>query len=75
MSVSQDHWSSGFIVQLSLYLGTKILCISGAPNEKLSWGCKVGQISSRGITIHDHLVRFTFLIQNPFESIDLKRDS
>ena len=44
-----------FIVQLRLSLRTKILCISGVPmNEKLKncpgggWGCKVGQISSRG---------------------------
>ena len=44
-----------FIVQLSLSLRTKILCIERfGTHEKLSWGggCKVGQISSRG-TIHN----------------------
>ena len=46
-----------FIVQLSLSLRTKILCISGVPMNDLApmkncpgGGCKVGQISSRGIT-------------------------
>ena len=45
-----------FIVQLSLSLRTKILCISGVPMKDLApmkncpGGCKVGQISSRGIT-------------------------
>ena len=47
-----------FIVQLSLSLRTKILCISGVPMNDLApmkncpggvGGCKVGQISSRGI--------------------------
>ena len=48
-----------FIVQLSLSLRTKILCISGVPmNDSAPMkncpgggggGCKVGQISSRGI--------------------------
>ena len=48
-----------FIVQLSLPLRTKILCISGVPMNDLApmkncpgWGgggCKVGQISSRGM--------------------------
>ena len=44
-----------FIVQLSLSLRTKILCISGVPMNYLApmkncpGGCKVGQISSRGI--------------------------
>ena len=44
-----------FIVQLSLSLRTKILCISGVPINDLApmkncpGGCKVGQISSRGI--------------------------
>ena len=55
-----------FIVQLSLSLRTKILCISGvpmndlAPMKKLSWGggCKVGQISSRGIR-HEYCIRKT----------------
>ena len=44
-----------FIVQLSLSLRTKILCISGVPMNDLApikncpgGGCKVGQISSRG---------------------------
>ena len=47
-----------FIVQLSLSLRTKILCISGVPITDLApmkncpggggGGCKVGQISSRG---------------------------
>ena len=32
----QDHWSSGFIVQLSLSLRTKILCISGVPMNDLA---------------------------------------
>ena len=48
-----------FIVQLSLSLRTKILCISGVPMNDLApmkncpgggGGCKVGQISSRGIS-------------------------
>ena len=45
-----------FIVQLSLSLRTKILCISGVPMNDLApmkncpGGCKVGQISSRGNT-------------------------
>ena len=48
-----------FIVQLSLSLRTKIFCISGVPMNDLApmktcpvgWGgCKVGQISSRGVT-------------------------
>ena len=44
-----------FIVQLSLSLRTKILCISGVPMNDLApmkncpGGCKVDQISSRGI--------------------------
>ena len=45
-----------FIVQLSLSLRTKILCISGVPMNDLApmkncpggGGCKVGQISSQG---------------------------
>ena len=45
-----------FIVQLSLSLRTKILCVSGVPMNDLApmkncpggGGCKVGQISSRG---------------------------
>ena len=46
-----------FIVQLSLSLRAKILCISGVPMNDLApmkncpgggGGCKVGQISSRG---------------------------
>ena len=47
-----------FIVQLSLSLRTKILCISGVPVNDLApmkncpGGCKVGQISSRGICFH-----------------------
>ena len=46
-----------FIVQLSLSLRTKILCISGVPMNDLApmkncpGGCKVGQISSRGIMV------------------------
>ena len=32
----QDHWSSGFIVQLSLSLRTKILCISGVTINDLA---------------------------------------
>ena len=44
-----------FIVQLSLSLRTKILCVSGVPMNDLApmkncpggGGCKVGQISSR----------------------------
>ena len=46
-----------FIVQLSLSLRTKILCISGVPMNDLApmkncpGGCKVGQISSRGILL------------------------
>ena len=46
-----------FIVQLSLSLRTKTLCISGVPMNDLApmkncpGGCKVGQISSRGINI------------------------
>ena len=48
-----------FIVQLSLSLRTKILCISGVPMNDLApmkncpggGGCKVGQISSRGICL------------------------
>ena len=45
-----------FKVQLSLSLRTKILCISGVPMNDLApmkncpGGCKVGQISSRGIS-------------------------
>ena len=47
-----------FIVQLSLSLRTKIFCISGVPMNDLApmkncpggGGCKVGQISSRGIS-------------------------
>ena len=46
-----------FIVQLSLSLRTKLLCISGVPMNDLApmkncpgGGCKLGQISSRGIT-------------------------
>ena len=44
-----------FMVQKSLSLRTKILCISGVPMNDLApmkncpGGCKVGQISSRGI--------------------------
>ena len=44
-----------FIVQLSLSLRTKILCIFGVPMNDLApmkncpGGCKVGQISSRGM--------------------------
>ena len=44
-----------FIVQKSLSLRTKNLYISGVPMNDLApmkncpWGCKVGQISSRGI--------------------------
>ena len=50
-----------FIVQLSLSLRTKILCISGVPMNNLApmknncpggGGCKVGQISSRGIIFY-----------------------
>ena len=43
-----------FIVQLSLSLRTKILCVYGVPMNNLApmkncpGGCKVGQISSRG---------------------------
>ena len=48
-----------FIVQLSLSLRTKILCISGVPMNDLApmkncpggGGCKVGQISSLGNVI------------------------
>ena len=48
-----------FIVQLSLSLRTKILCISGVPINDLApmkncpggGGCKLGQISSRGIIL------------------------
>ena len=32
----QDHWSSGFIVQLSLSLRTKILCITRVPINDLA---------------------------------------
>ena len=45
-----------FIIQLSLSLRTKFLCISGVPINDLAsmkncpGGCKVGQISSRGIS-------------------------
>ena len=46
-----------FIVQLSLSLRTKILCISGVlindltPMKNCPGGCKVGQIRSRGIDV------------------------
>ena len=33
---SQDQWSSGFIVQTSFSLRTKILCISGVPVNDLA---------------------------------------
>ena len=32
----QDHWSSSFIVKLSLSLRTKILCFSGVPGNDLA---------------------------------------
>ena len=50
-----------FIVQLSLSLRTKILCVSWVPMNDLApmkncpgGGCKVGQISSRGISVDSH---------------------
>ena len=55
-----------FIVQLSLSLRTKILCISGVPMNDLApmkncpgGGCKVGQISSRGNNLYGHIGVFT----------------
>ena len=50
-------------MQLSLSLRTKILCISGVPMNDLApmkncpGGCKVGQISSRGIISHPAISR------------------
>ena len=56
-----------FIVQLSLSLRTKNLCISGVPMNDLApmkncpggGGCKVGQISSRGNGVSLTLIYFT----------------
>ena len=62
-----------FIVQLSLSLMTKILCISGVPMNDLApmkncpgggGGCKVGQISSRGIILLLLLIEHTVLVIN-----------
>ena len=53
-----------FIVQLSLSLRTKILCISGVPMNDLApmkncpGGCKVGHISSRGTGLCNRKTRF-----------------
>ena len=60
-----------FIVQLSLSLRTKILCISGVPMNDLApmkncpgggGGCKVGQISSRGMSLFSHMQIVGFLM-------------
>ena len=53
-----------FIVQLSLSCTTKIFLHFRGPNEqfgtheKLSWGCKLGQISPQVILICNKLERF-----------------
>ena len=58
-----------FIVQKSLSLRTKILCISRVPMNDLApmkncpGGCKVGQISSRRIP-KDWQMAFYFTFQN-----------
>ena len=65
-----------FIVQLSLSLRTKILCISGVPMNDLApmkncpGGCKVGQISSRGIFIYLVIEKRDLFIYHAFEKSD-----
>ena len=63
-----------FIVQLSLSLRTKILCISGVPMNDLApmkncpGGCKVGQISSRGNSRWPNLNQFDQLVSSSSKS-------
>ena len=62
-----------FIVQLSLSLRTKILCISGVPMNDLApmkncpggGGCTVGQISSRGISFLSSIHLYVGLSPHP----------
>ena len=66
-----------FIVQLSLSLRTKILCISGVPMNDLTpmkncpGGCKVGQISSRGISYAAHIIDCITVKKSHYENVPM----
>ena len=72
-----------FIVQLSLSLRTKLLCISGVPMNDLApmkncpgvgGGCKVGQISSRGIMMCSWVIKLKLRSFKSSEHINEKGD-